>query len=283
MPRQIEKSMNQEIRDDIPWVIFRLGRQPFGLSAFDTREMLALPEVTPIPRAPDYIRGVINLRGEVITLVDLRLRLGLPSSQAEKEELIKLLEGREQDHKNWLAELEASVRDKRAFHLTTDPHACAFGRWYDSFTTEDLRLGSLLRMFDTPHRRIHAIGVEARELMDKGQIEAALNVINRTREGALSRMVALFAEARETIRRSNNEIAVVVDRAGSSVALTVDTVDSVEELALGSVEQAPSGQEGSFDNLVSHLGKRQESQEMVLLMDIGRLLAQTQGVGRASV
>jgi purine-binding chemotaxis protein CheW len=136
MPRQIEMSMNQEIRDDIPWVIFRLGQQPFGLSAFDTREMLALPEVTPIPRAPEYIRGVINLRGEVITLVDLRLRLGLPSSKVEKEELIRLLEQREQDHKNWLGELESSVREKRSFHLTTDPHACAFGRWYDNFKTE---------------------------------------------------------------------------------------------------------------------------------------------------
>lgn len=272
--------MSQELREDTPWVIFRLGQQPFGLTAFVTREMLALPVVTPIPRAPDYIRGVINLRGEVITLVDLRQRLGLPSSQTEKDELIKLLEGREQDHKNWLAELESSVRENRPFQLTTDPHACAFGRWYDNFHTEDLKLGSLLRMFDTPHKRIHAIGVEARELMDRGQAEAALEIINRTRQGALSRMITLFAEARETVRKSSHEIAVVVERDGMSVALTVDAVDSVEELAPGSLEQAPSGQEGSFDNLVSHLGKRQDNQEMVLLMDIGRLLAQTQGVGR---
>jgi purine-binding chemotaxis protein CheW len=226
---------------------------------------------------------VINLRGEVITLVDLRLRLGLPSSQTEKEELIKLLEGREQDHKNWLAELESSVREKRSFQLTTDPHACAFGRWYNAFNTEDLRLGSLLRMFDTPHKRIHAIGVEARELMDRGQSEEALSLINRTRQGALSRMVALFAEARDTIRQSRNEIAVVVERQGVCVALTVDAVDSVEELVAGSIEQAPSGQPGTFDNLVSHLGKRQENQEMVLLMDIGRLLEQTQGVARQAV
>jgi purine-binding chemotaxis protein CheW len=272
--------MSQELREDTPWVIFRLGNQPFGLSAFHTREMLALPEVTPIPRAPDYIRGVINLRGEVITLVDLRLRLGMPSNQVEKGELIKLLEQREQDHKNWLGELESSVREKRTFQLTTDPHACAFGRWYDNYHTEDLKLGSLLRMFDNPHKRIHAIGIEARELMDKGLTEAALEVINRTRQGALSRMVSLFAEAREAIRMSRNEIAVVVEHQGMTVALTVDAVDSVEDLASGSFEPVPAGQGNSFDNLVTHLGKRQESQEMVLLLDVTSLLAQTQGVRR---
>ena len=114
--------------------------------------------------------------------------------------------------------------------------------------------------------------------MDKGRKDEALEVISSTRQGPLARMIALFGETREIIRRSNSEIAVVVERDGVSVALTVDAVDSVETLARDSVEPIPAGQGGQFDNLISYLGKRQESEEMVLLLDIGRLLDQTRGI-----
>ena len=80
---------------------------------------------------PPEIRGVINLRGKVMQLIDLRVKLGLPSAKAEFDELIQLLHDREQDHHNWLTELEACVRERRPFKMAKDPHACKFGLWYD--------------------------------------------------------------------------------------------------------------------------------------------------------
>jgi hypothetical protein len=47
---------------------------------------------------------------------------------------------REQDHRNWLAELEACVREHRPFGMARDPHQCKFGLWYDRYKTEDRRL-----------------------------------------------------------------------------------------------------------------------------------------------
>jgi chemotaxis signal transduction protein len=79
-------------------------------------------EVASIPNMPDFVRGAINLRGRVMPLVDLRKRLGMVSASEETSEFIRLMMQREQDHKNWLAELEASVRERREFKLTTDPH-----------------------------------------------------------------------------------------------------------------------------------------------------------------
>ncbi len=136
------------------WVIFKLADRLFGLSAADVKEMVALPEVRTVPNAPGSARGVTNLRGKVHVVWDLRQLLGLTTLRQETDALIQELTQREQDHKNWLAELERSIREQRAFTLTTDPHKCKFGIWYDTFKTENLILSSLLKKFDEPHQAI---------------------------------------------------------------------------------------------------------------------------------
>ncbi len=263
--------MTNPIDSDNNWVLFRLKEQTFGVPVAQTQEMLVVPQITPVPRAPDYVRGVINLRGRVMPLVDLRQRLNMTSSVQDMEDLVKMLEVREEDHRNWLAELESSVREQRKFRLTTNHHACAFGKWYDSFQTDNLRLAGLLLKFDAPHQRIHAVGKDVEELAAKKDYDAAFALIDRTRETVLARMVSLFQEARETIRKTHQEIAVVIDYAGRNLALTVDAVDSVEALDQGSLADM-SGSFGNIAlNLVSKVGRRREGGAMVLLLDVSRL------------
>lgn len=55
---------------------FRIGRETFGLPIELVREIVRVPEITSVPNAPDYIEGVINLRGRIIPVVDLRKRFG---------------------------------------------------------------------------------------------------------------------------------------------------------------------------------------------------------------
>lgn len=267
--------MLQESQADNNWVLFRLRDQFFGVPVSQTQEMLVVPTVTPVPRAPDYVRGVINLRGKVMPLVDLRLRLNLASSLEEMEALAGMLEKREEDHRNWLAELEASVREQRKFRLTTDHHACAFGKWYDSFQTDNLRLAGLLLKFDAPHQRIHAVGKEVEALAARKDFDAAFALIDRTRDTVLAKMIVLFNEARETIRKTNTEIAVVVERQGRTLALTVDAVDSVEALDPGTLADM-SGSYGDVAlNLVSMVGRRRDDGGMVLLLALDELFEET--------
>lgn len=53
---------------------FRIGRETFGVPISLVREIVRVPEITSVPNAPDYIEGVINLRGRIIPVVDLRKR-----------------------------------------------------------------------------------------------------------------------------------------------------------------------------------------------------------------
>lgn len=67
------------------YMTFRLAREEYGLEILKVRELIGLMEITRIPRAPAHVRGVINLRGKVIPVIDLRLKFGMdptdPTSQ----------------------------------------------------------------------------------------------------------------------------------------------------------------------------------------------------------
>jgi purine-binding chemotaxis protein CheW len=57
---------------------FRLGDRLFGLDIMMIREINRILDITPVPHARDHIRGLINLRGQIVTILDLGVRLGLP-------------------------------------------------------------------------------------------------------------------------------------------------------------------------------------------------------------
>lgn len=67
------------------YMTFRLAREEYGLEILKVRELIGLMEITRVPKAPPHVRGVINLRGKVIPVVDLRLKFGMdptdPTSQ----------------------------------------------------------------------------------------------------------------------------------------------------------------------------------------------------------
>jgi len=59
------------------YLTFRLGRESYGLPVLGVREIIRLCPITPVPRMPEYIKGVINLRGKVIPILDLRAKFQL--------------------------------------------------------------------------------------------------------------------------------------------------------------------------------------------------------------
>jgi len=66
------------------FVFFRLGSEMYGVDVRYVRSIERLGAATRVPHAPPYVRGVMNLRGSVIPLVDLRLRLGLPAGETSE-------------------------------------------------------------------------------------------------------------------------------------------------------------------------------------------------------
>ncbi|WP_159818397.1 chemotaxis protein CheW [Colwellia sp. 20A7] len=61
----------------LQWVTFKLENETYGINVMQVQEILRYTEVAPVPGAPDYVLGIINLRGNVVTVIDTRSRFGL--------------------------------------------------------------------------------------------------------------------------------------------------------------------------------------------------------------
>jgi purine-binding chemotaxis protein CheW len=81
---------------DIQLVGFRIGRETFGIPIGLVREIVRMMEITAVPDAPDYVEGVINLRGRIIPVIDLRKRFREPGIAPDKRNriLVAEVEGR---------------------------------------------------------------------------------------------------------------------------------------------------------------------------------------------
>jgi purine-binding chemotaxis protein CheW len=71
---------------------FRIGRETFGLPISIVREIIRVPEITAVPDAPPYVEGVINLRGRIIPVVDLRKRFGHADVAPDKKNRVVVVE-----------------------------------------------------------------------------------------------------------------------------------------------------------------------------------------------
>lgn len=78
------------------WVTFTLDAEVYGVDVMQVQEVLSMPEITPVPGAPSWILGIINLRGNVVTVIDTRMRLGISARPAEASNRVIVVEAAEQ-------------------------------------------------------------------------------------------------------------------------------------------------------------------------------------------
>jgi purine-binding chemotaxis protein CheW len=83
---------DQSSEEVLQLVSFTLGKEEFGIDILKVQEINRTSSVTRVPNAPHFIEGVINLRGKVIPIVDLRKRFGMSSSQHDKNTRIIVVE-----------------------------------------------------------------------------------------------------------------------------------------------------------------------------------------------
>ncbi len=84
---------NEETAEDgRQLVVFRLGKESYGIDVHTVREIFPPQEITRVPNAPEYVEGVINLRGKVVAVIDLRKRFGVEVTETTNESRIVVVE-----------------------------------------------------------------------------------------------------------------------------------------------------------------------------------------------
>lgn len=74
------------------YLTFQLGQEFYGIEVLQIREIVRLTDITPVPQMPGYIKGVVNLRGKIIPVVDLRLKFGLTQVQTTERSCIVVVQ-----------------------------------------------------------------------------------------------------------------------------------------------------------------------------------------------
>ncbi len=74
------------------YLTFKLGPEEYGLIIMKVKTIIGLMDITAVPRTPKYVRGVINLRGQIIPIVDMRLKFGMKQTEDTRETTIIVVE-----------------------------------------------------------------------------------------------------------------------------------------------------------------------------------------------
>lgn len=71
---------------------FSLGSEGYGISILKVKEIIGMMDITPVPKTPEFIKGVINLRGKIIPVMDLRTKFGMPEQEYNERTCIIVAE-----------------------------------------------------------------------------------------------------------------------------------------------------------------------------------------------
>ena len=92
MAEEMETAVAEILELAGKYLTFRLGSEEYGLEIMKVREIIGLMDITDVPRTPQHIRGVINLRGRIIPVLDLRTRFGMETILDSDETCIIVVE-----------------------------------------------------------------------------------------------------------------------------------------------------------------------------------------------
>lgn len=95
--RAIKNETDVDSNDEVlQWVTFQLEQETYGINVMQVQEVLRYSEIAPVPGAPSYVLGIINLRGNVVTVIDTRLRFGLQTTEVTDNSRIVIIESEQQ-------------------------------------------------------------------------------------------------------------------------------------------------------------------------------------------
>ena len=93
----MKQSAAQGLEDPIlQWVTFKLDNETYGINVMQVQEVLRYTEIAPVPGAPSYVLGIINLRGNVVTVIDTRQCFGLYGAEITDNSRIVIIEADKQ-------------------------------------------------------------------------------------------------------------------------------------------------------------------------------------------
>lgn len=224
--------MEQPVDTLFPSIVFEAGGLLFSVDSQYISTIARVEGLQPLPDAPAAVLGVFPFWETLLTLLDLRSMLAMPSQEESYENFRQMMEDRKHDHINWVDQLERSALAGEPFPLATDPHQCALGRWCDRFRSPNQQVQAHLNRIQDPHERLHLAATPILSLAKDRDSPPDLirEKINGLRRDCMTQVISLLDETAEIFRDQVFHHMALVFRSSLSISLAVDAVLSVEHL-----------------------------------------------------
>lgn len=226
---------NRILDNDLPWLIFSLNGFTYAINTEFVTGILVPPDkVTAVPNAPSEYRGIVNIRGEVYPIIDMRCMFGYPSLEKECTDFTAMLDAREQDHLNWANELKRCVDCGEEFTLTTDPHKCVFGKWYDEFKKNPHNADYSLHKIEQPHAELHHTAEKIKEIRRRPdspeKTRKLTELMNMVFDEYVPEIVNIMDESKRRYKSFFRETMVTFNSSAGNVSIVVDKVLAVDKI-----------------------------------------------------
>lgn len=258
-----------ESKTNYPDVVLKIYGELYAISSKCVTSIMRLPDYNKIPGAPKGILGIIPFRGTTIPILDLRTAFEMPTLQEEYKEFVTMLEDRKQDHIRWVNALEESIKSGNKFALTTDPHKCAFGLWYDHFESESSAINFHLKKLEEPHTKLHLAALEIEKCSQehsKCEREKCLkDIFFEVKETYMPTIISILDEAKKVFESAFAEMVIILEEGERRIGLVVDEVLSVGELEVVPVN--PEFYAMSHSVFLSGVRQAEGMEQLILYLD----------------
>ncbi|MDE7279929.1 MAG: chemotaxis protein CheW [Oscillospiraceae bacterium] len=220
-----------EERSELPWLIFTLDEKAYAVNSRFVNGIEMKPgNITPIPDSPDIYCGLVERRGEVYPLLNMRKVFYFPSVDDETEKFVNMIEQRKNDHIRWIETFERCYNTKEKFNLAVDPHKCAFGIWYDQFSKGTHSITFHIKKIEEPHKLLHETAALIINAMNKGEEKKAEILFKKLKNEYYPRVIAVLDEVKSVYRSTYRETVVVLADEEQKLGLLVDEVLAVDKV-----------------------------------------------------
>ena len=170
---------------------------------------------------------VTTYQGKPVPIYDFARLMGCEAEYLGNLKLLDILEDRENDHIQWITDLETCLISGEPFNKARDHNQCEFGKWYLTFKPNDELLADIMKDFDEPHKRIHALADELLNLRDEGELDKALTILEHEKVRTLGKLIGLFKAARERLENITRPILLYINTGKKMIAVRLNAISDI--------------------------------------------------------
>jgi purine-binding chemotaxis protein CheW len=263
------KAGTEKKTEEVLLVVFRLGEEEYAMSIASVREILKVDEITAVPNVPDYVRGIQNVRGLILPIIDMRLLVSMENREKSEKSLVqRLMKG----HTEWVENLSNAVYQGKPFTKSTDPTHCALARLLEYQRLHDPLFKELYQKIKTPHDNLHHSAVEILNRLKKNK-EEAVELFESGTMSDLKTVMGLLQHLEEglNIRAAREQRILVIEIRRVTLGILVDHVIEVARLPKNIIDTTPAVI-SSYGKEIKGIAKLDNGSRLIMLLDESQML-----------